>query len=223
MVSKDTIEEDVLEKARRKMILEYAIISLGVTAKSDQPKAKDAPSTNELSEILKFGASTMFRSNDNQKKLETLDLDDVLEHAEDHDTTGEAGGASMGGEDFLKQFEVTDYKADVTWDDIIPAEDRAKAQAEEKERQEQQLLKDQRDEALGRNRRPAGPTNEFIDRLPSERKAPVKRASVPLKFLARRGFDRWCIERIRTRRALCHRRRRRPRWGQQRPAAAPRP
>lgn len=175
MVSKDTIEEDVLEKARRKMILEYAIISLGVTDKSHQPKQKDGLTTNELSEILKFGASTMFKSNDNQKKLEALDLDDVLEHAEDHDTTGEVGGASMGGEEFLKQFEVTDYKADVTWDDIIPAEERARIKEEEKKREEEQFLEDQRNGSLGRKRKQA--TNQFVDNLPPEpgRKQPTKR------------------------------------------------
>lgn len=175
LVSKDTIEEDVLEKARRKMILEYAIISLGVTDKSHLPKQKDGLSTNELSEILKFGASTMFKQNDNQKKLEALDLDDVLEHAEDHDTTGEAGGASMGGEEFLKQFEVTDYKADVTWDDIIPAEERARIKEEERKREEEQFLEDQKNGSLGRKR--AQPTNHFVDNLPPEpgRKQPTKR------------------------------------------------
>lgn len=177
MVSKDTIEEDVLEKARRKMILEYAIISLGVTDKSHLPKQKDGLSTNELSEILKFGASTMFKANDNQKKLEALDLDDVLEHAEDHDTTGEVGGASMGGEEFLKQFEVTDYKADVTWDDIIPAEERARIKQLEKERQDARFLEDQKNGALGRKRTQTN--NQFVDNLPPEpgRKLPTKRGN----------------------------------------------
>lgn len=175
MVSKDTIEEDVLEKARRKMILEYAIISLGVTDKSHLPKQKDGLSTNELSEILKFGASTMFKANDNQKKLESLDLDDVLEHAEDHDTTGEVGGASMGGEEFLKQFEVTDYKADVTWDDIIPADERARIKEEERKREEDQFLEDQMAGSLGRKRKQTN--NQFEDKLPPEpgRKLPTKR------------------------------------------------
>lgn len=175
MVSKDTIEEDVLEKARRKMILEYAIISLGVTDKSHLPKQKDGLSTNELSEILKFGASTMFKQNDNQKKLESLDLDDVLEHAENHDTTGEVGGASMGGEEFLKQFEVTDYKADVTWDDIIPADERAKIKEEEKKREDEQFLEDQKNGSLGRKRKQL--MDHFVDNLPPEpgRKLPVKR------------------------------------------------
>ncbi|ORY75470.1 chromo domain protein 1 [Protomyces lactucae-debilis] len=175
LVSKDTIEEDVLEKARRKMILEYAIISLGVTDKSHL-KVKDNLTTNELSEILKFGASTMFQKNDNQKKLEDLNLDDVLEHAENHDTTGDVGGASMGGEEFLKQFEVTDYKADVTWEDIIPAEERARIKEEEDRRREELFLEEEKKSALGRKRKP-GP--DFVDTLPPDstiRKKPIDRS-----------------------------------------------
>lgn len=140
-VSKDTVEEEVLERARKKMILEYAIISLGVT--DNNRNKKNEPSAGELSEILKFGAGNMFKANDNQKKLEDLNLDDVLNHAEDHITTPELGESNLGGEEFLKQFEVTDYKADVDWDDIIPAEELAKLKEEEKKRLEERYVEEQ--------------------------------------------------------------------------------
>ncbi|KAH3677626.1 hypothetical protein WICMUC_001729 [Wickerhamomyces mucosus] len=140
-VSKDTVEEEVLERARKKMILEYAIISLGVTA--NVSSKKNEPSQGELSEILKFGAGNMFKASDNQKKLEDLNLDDVLNHAEDHITTPDLGESNLGGEEFLKQFEVTDYKADVDWDDIIPAEELAKLKEDEKKRLEEQYLQEQ--------------------------------------------------------------------------------
>ena len=146
-VSKDTIEEQVLERARKKMILEYAIISLGITDKKTQ---KDEPSTGELSEILKFGASNMFKTSDNQKKLENLDLEDVLNHAEDHETTPDLGGSNFGSEDFLKQFEVTDYKADVDWDDIIPDDELVKIKEEEKKEKEEEFLQKQIEMAKGR-------------------------------------------------------------------------
>ncbi|QSL66315.1 hypothetical protein MERGE_000693 [Pneumocystis wakefieldiae] len=141
-VSKDTVEEDILERARRKMILEYAIISLGVTDKSNSGKA-DKFTAQELSAILKFGALNMFKDNDNQKRLEDMNLDDVLEHAEDHDIGQDVGGASMGGEEFLKQFEVTDYKTDIAWEDIIPEEERNRIEAEEKLRQDEEFLQEQ--------------------------------------------------------------------------------
>ncbi|CCK71238.1 chromatin-remodeling ATPase CHD1 KNAG_0G01800 [Huiozyma naganishii CBS 8797] len=142
LVSKDTVEEEVLERARKKMILEYAIISLGVTDGNKYTK-KNEPNAKELSEILKFGAGNMFTATDNQKKLEDLNLDEVLNHAEDHVTTPELGESHLGGEEFLKQFEVTDYKADVDWDDIIPEEDLKKFQDEEQRRRDEEFVKEQ--------------------------------------------------------------------------------
>ncbi len=141
-VSKDTIEEEVLERARRKMILEYAIISLGITDKGSAAKKSD-PTANELSQILKFGAGNMFKNVDNQRKLENMNLDDVLDHAEDHITTPDLGESHLGGEEFLKQFEVTDYKADVDWDDIIPSEELVKIKEEEKRRENDKFLEEQ--------------------------------------------------------------------------------
>ena len=140
-VSKDTIEEEILERARKKMILEYAIISLGITDPSK--KSKSEPNSNELSQILKFGAGNMFKANDNQKKLEELNLDEVLNHAEDHVTTPDLGELNLGSEEFLKQFEVTDYKADVEWADIIPQEELAKLKDDEKKKADEQFLQEQ--------------------------------------------------------------------------------
>lgn len=142
-VSKDTVEEEILERARKKMILEYAIISLGMADPTTSQKNKNEPSTSELSQILKFGAANMFAATDNQKKLEELNLDDVLSRAEDHVTTPELGESNLGSEEFLKQFEVTDYKADVEWDDIIPQEELSKLKDEEKKRAEEDYLNEQ--------------------------------------------------------------------------------
>lgn len=145
-VSKDTVEEEVLERARKKMILEYAIISLGVTDGNQISSAKkNEPSAGELSEILKFGAGNMFKANDNQKKLEDLNLDEVLNHAEDHITTPELGESNLGGEEFLRQFEVTDYKADVDWDDIIPEDELKKLKDEEQRRIDEEYVREQLD------------------------------------------------------------------------------
>lgn len=142
-VSKDTVEEEILERARKKMILEYAIISLGMNDSATGKKNKNEPSTSELSQILKFGAANMFTATDNQKKLEELNLDDVLDRAEDHVTTPDLGESNLGSEEFLKQFEVTDYKADVEWDDIIPQDELAKLKEEEKKKAEDDYLNEQ--------------------------------------------------------------------------------
>ncbi|RKP34934.1 P-loop containing nucleoside triphosphate hydrolase protein, partial [Dimargaris cristalligena] len=141
-ISKDTIEEDVIERAKRKMVLEYCIIkrmdTSGQSANSNQYFNKD-----ELSAILKFGASNMFKESDNQKKLDDLDLDDILDRAEHHDTgaTPEDGALGLQGDDFLNQFQVADYHVGddedgmADWDDIIPEDERRKVDEEaERER-----------------------------------------------------------------------------------------
>jgi len=145
-VTKGTIEEDILERARQKMILEYAIINQMDTAgsrfgaKPVAPKTNEAFSKDELSEILKFGAQSMYKTDDTQQaqKLEQMDLDDILGKAENHETeaTAEAVGASLGGEGFLSQFAaIQDVKNDLSWDDIIPLSEREKLEAEDKERE----------------------------------------------------------------------------------------
>jgi len=137
LVSKDTIEEEVLERARNKMILEHLVISLGVTDKgiTDKVKKKDKLESSELSAILKARASKMFEATDNQKKLEELKIDDILSTAEDHVTQVEPGLGGEGGDEFLKQFEVTDFKAEVSWDDIIPKEELETVKSKERERE----------------------------------------------------------------------------------------
>jgi chromodomain-helicase-DNA-binding protein 1 len=84
----------------------------------------------------------MFKANDNQQKLENMNIDDILEHAEDHDTTENLGGAQLGGDDFLQQFEIADYKADVSWDEIIPKQDRERIEEEERVIQEQRATEE---------------------------------------------------------------------------------
>lgn len=137
LVSKDTIEEEVLERARNKMILEHLVISLGVTDKgiTDKVKKKDKLESSELSAILKARASKMFEATDNQKKLEELKIDDILSTAEDHVTQVEPGLGGEGGDEFLRQFEVTDFKAEVSWDDIIPKDELEAAKKREREKE----------------------------------------------------------------------------------------
>ncbi|KAI0318392.1 SNF2 family N-terminal domain-containing protein [Amylostereum chailletii] len=151
-VSKDTMEEDVLERAKKKMVLEYAIINQMDTSQAhlsgknltkDLPKA-DNLSKDELTAVLKYGAQKMFDKDDSQqnKKLDEMDLDDILNRAEDHETMAAAGdgGTSLGGEGFLATFAaVSDVKADMSWEDIIPLDERKKLEREDDERKAEEL------------------------------------------------------------------------------------
>ncbi|KAJ2597286.1 ATP-dependent DNA helicase Hrp3 [Coemansia sp. RSA 1722] len=160
-VSKNTIEEDILERAKRKMVLEYCIIKgmdtsgLHVTESerkqieiSKQGKSGGIVgsstggstfSRDELAAILKFGASSMFADDSvtmQQHKLDDMDLDKMLEDAEQAETS-EAGVA----DDFLSQFKVADYGGSgMSWDDIIPEDDRQRIEFEEQQKAEEELL-----------------------------------------------------------------------------------
>lgn len=151
-VSKDTIEEEILERARNKLMLEFITIQRGVTDK----EAKDLnnrmqkagavvgepASSDDINKILKRRGQKMFEQTGNQKKLEELDIDAVLENAEEHKTEQPEGIAADGGEEFLKSFEYTDVKIDLEWDDIIPKDQLVKIKAEEtKKREEAELAR----------------------------------------------------------------------------------
>ncbi|RIA99594.1 SNF2 family N-terminal domain-containing protein [Glomus cerebriforme] len=121
-VSKDTIEESILDRAKRKMVLEYCIIKqMDTSGKSilqknqNSSKSSDNFSREELSAILKFGAQNMFKESEGAKKLDDLDLDDILARAETHDTVGDQSSSSL----------VADFgDGDMSWEDIIPQEER---------------------------------------------------------------------------------------------------
>ncbi|KAF8973120.1 transcription regulator [Flammula alnicola] len=148
-VSKDTMEEDVLERAKKKMVLEYAngyvTSHLSSKAPTKDTNKPDNLSKDELTAVLKYGAQKMFDKDDTQqnKKLDEMDLDDILNRAEDHETTqaGEGVGASLGGENFLAQFAaVSDVKNDMNWEDIIPIDERQKFEADEDERRAEESI-----------------------------------------------------------------------------------
>src|ERR1700761_7467288 len=76
------------------------------------------------------------------QKLDEMDLDDILNRAEDHETMAQAAetGASLGGEGFLETFaNVSDIKNDMSWEDIIPLEERQKFDKEDAETKEEEM------------------------------------------------------------------------------------
>jgi chromodomain-helicase-DNA-binding protein 1 len=167
LVSKGTIEEEIIERAKRKMILEYCIIkqmdtsgrhvllnSKGGGAPMKLPS--DKMSREELSAILKFGAQSMFnRSTEEENKLDDVDLDDILARAEEREqkekkvleeleataeTLADPSDNSAG--EFLQQFQVTEFAFDqLTWEDIIPEVERKAAEEKERERVEMEFRK----------------------------------------------------------------------------------
>jgi chromodomain-helicase-DNA-binding protein 1 len=96
-----------------------------------------------------FNVFCRFDKDDTQQsqKLDEMDLDDILNRAEDHETlaVNGDGGTSLGGEGFLAQFAgVTDVKNDMSWEDIIPLEQRQKFEEDEDRKTDDLITGDSR-------------------------------------------------------------------------------
>ncbi|KAI9167016.1 Chromodomain helicase hrp3 [Paramyrothecium foliicola] len=154
LVSKETVEEEVLERARNKLLLEYLTIQAGVTDDGkatfkEELKKKglkvDGPTSSEdIQMVLKMRSSKMFEQSGNQERLEQLDIDSILENAEITKTkVDDKINLSSGGIDWDNFMQITDVKVDdinLDWDQIIPAEKLAEIKLEEEKKQHDDYL-----------------------------------------------------------------------------------
>ena len=154
LVSKETVEEEVLERARNKLLLEYLTIQAGVTddaqaefkEKLNQKGLKtEGPSSSEdIQMVLKMRSSKMFEQSGNQQRLEQLDIDSILENAEVTKTkVDDKINLSSGGIDWDNFMQITDVRVDeinLDWDQIIPADKLAEIKAGEEKKQHEDYL-----------------------------------------------------------------------------------
>ncbi|KAL6717952.1 ATP-dependent DNA helicase Hrp3 [Lecanora helva] len=171
LVSKETVEEEVLERARNKLMLEFITIQRGITDKDAKDitdrmaragKGTTEPNSSEdISRILKRRGEKMFYQSDNQKKLEELDIDAVLENAEHYKTEQAEGMTADGGEEFLKSFDYIDVKNDdLEWDQIIPKDQLDQIKAEEKKKADDRYLANVIEQNAPRKRKQADEERE---------------------------------------------------------------
>ncbi|EAW07808.1 chromatin-remodeling ATPase CHD1 [Aspergillus clavatus NRRL 1] len=182
LVSKDTVEEEVIERARNKLLLEFITIQRGVTDKEAselQSKmarsgafAAEPNSTEDISRILKRRGQKMFEQTGNQQKLEQIDIDSVLANAELHQTEQAEGIQADGGEEFLKAFDFVDIKVDdLSWDDIIPKDQLEEIKAEEKRKADDLYLAEQIEMSRGRKRTAPGDGQNSREERKAKRQA----------------------------------------------------
>ncbi|KAF7120884.1 hypothetical protein RHSIM_Rhsim13G0216000 [Rhododendron simsii] len=88
-VTSKSVEEDILERAKKKMVLDHLVIQkLNAEGRLEKKEAKKGSSfdKNELSAILRFGAEELFKEEKNEeeskKRLLSMDIDEILERAE---------------------------------------------------------------------------------------------------------------------------------------------
>lgn len=179
LVSKDTVEEEVLERARNKLMLEFITIQRGVTDKDARELGErmnkvgasvtEPTSSDDISRILKKRGQKMFEQSGNQRKLEELDIDAVLENAEEHRTEQPEGMTTDGGEEFLRSFEYTDVKIDLEWDEIIPRDQLEKIKEEERKKQEADYLESVIEQNQPRKRK--APVDEAREQRAAKKRA----------------------------------------------------
>eukprot|EP01127_Copromyxa_protea_P013904 TRINITY_DN378_c0_g1_i1.p1 TRINITY_DN378_c0_g1~~TRINITY_DN378_c0_g1_i1.p1 ORF type:complete len:1789 (-),score=447.06 TRINITY_DN378_c0_g1_i1:34-4668(-) len=118
-IAKGTVEEDILERAKKKMVLDHLVIQrLGNKSIKTQQTKNDTFSKTELAAILKFGAAELFKG---EEQSEEVNLDQILERAEVR--TEEDAGEEGEGE-LLNAFKVASFADDDVdfWKNIIDAD-----------------------------------------------------------------------------------------------------
>ncbi|OEL30967.1 Protein CHROMATIN REMODELING 5, partial [Dichanthelium oligosanthes] len=113
-----SVEEDILERAKKKMVLDHLVIQKlnaeGRLEKKESKKGGSMFDKNELSAILRFGAEELFKEDktdeETKRNLESLDIDEILERAEKVETKG--GGEGEEGNELLSAFKACDVGED---------------------------------------------------------------------------------------------------------------
>ena len=119
LTTKDTVEDEILNRAKNKMVLNHLVIS-------QANKANNHFTQNELAQISKFGAADLFKKKEEGDEPEPeQDLDAILNRAERVDFEG---AAQSSNEDLLSAFAVADVSTlpdpepepenDVSWDTL---------------------------------------------------------------------------------------------------------
>lgn len=189
-VTKGTMEEDIIERAKRKMVLEYCIIkqmdTSGLTLLPENAttlttaagKIRELPfNKDEMSAILKFGAQNMFQTNEHTEQLNDLDLDDILARAEHTETMDGVDDSALGSADFLAQFKISDYGGsanDLSWDEIIPESERQQI-AEQQQMEDDLALYERAARKRGRTYQEHGDDEDGDDEAATETDKQKKR------------------------------------------------
>uniref|UniRef100_A0AAX7ST26 DNA helicase n=1 Tax=Astatotilapia calliptera TaxID=8154 RepID=A0AAX7ST26_ASTCA len=196
LVTKGSVEEDIIERAKKKMVLDHLVIQRMDTTGKTVLHTGSAPSApfnkEELSAILKFGAEELFKEQEGEEQEpQEMDIDEILKRAE---TRENDPGPSTVGEELLSQFKVANFsmmedeeididseRSQRSWDDIIPEEQRRRMEEEERQKELEEIYmlprmrncakQNANEGRQSRNRRYSGSDSDST----SDRKRPKKR------------------------------------------------
>ncbi|CAI9733833.1 chromodomain-helicase-DNA-binding protein 1-like isoform X2 [Octopus vulgaris] len=147
LVTKGSVEENIVERAKKKMVLDHLIIqSMDTTGRTvlsrgNVPSSNNTPfNKEELAAILKFGAEDLFGEDEEEDDEPQVDIDHILQSAETRDTD-----TSSAGDELLSQFKVVSFDnleedepikpaMGRDWESIIPEDDRQRVEEEERQK-----------------------------------------------------------------------------------------
>uniref|UniRef100_A0A4W5MY76 Chromodomain helicase DNA binding protein 2 n=1 Tax=Hucho hucho TaxID=62062 RepID=A0A4W5MY76_9TELE len=150
LVTKGSVEEDIIERAKKKMVLDHLVIqrmdTTGRTVLDNNSGNSNSNPFNkdELTAILKFGAEDLFKEAEGEETEPTeMDIDEILRLAE----TRESDQGSSATDELLSQFKVANFsnmeesapemveRMVPDWDDIIPEDQRRRLEEEQKQKE----------------------------------------------------------------------------------------
>ncbi|XP_041975672.1 chromodomain-helicase-DNA-binding protein 1 isoform X1 [Aricia agestis] len=171
LVTARSVEEDIVERAKRKMVLDHLVIQRMDTTGRTVLNKRDATATTannpfnkeDLNAILKFGAEELFKDDDENDEEPVCDIDEILQRAETRDDA-----PSMAGDELLSAFKVASFAFDEEkavmevkkeeageepkdWDDIIPENVRKNIAEQEKNKEMEDLYLPPRRKNLQQN------------------------------------------------------------------------
>lgn len=154
LVTRGSVEEEIVERAKRKLVLDHLVIqrmdTTGRTVlhKSDHKGGSSSLpfDKHDLNDILKFGAQELFKEADGEEQEPEVDIDKILQVAE----TRDADEAQETGNDLLNAFKYANFAIDEEkdvamagerneWESIIPEEKIRGLEEEERERERREL------------------------------------------------------------------------------------
>uniref|UniRef100_A0A8B9VV05 DNA helicase n=1 Tax=Anas zonorhyncha TaxID=75864 RepID=A0A8B9VV05_9AVES len=156
LVTKGSVEEDILERAKKKMVLDHLVIQrMDTTGKTvlhtgSTPSSSTPFNKEELSAILKFGAEELFKEPEGEEEEpQEMDIDEILKRAETREN--EPGPLTVGDE-LLSQFKVANFsnmdEDDIelepeqnlrSWEEIIPEVQRRRLEEEERQKELEEI------------------------------------------------------------------------------------
>ncbi|XP_043686064.1 chromodomain-helicase-DNA-binding protein 1 isoform X2 [Vespula pensylvanica] len=157
LVTKNSVEEEIVERAKQKMVLDHLVIQRMDTTGRTVLDKKNAGTNNnpfnkeDLNAILKFGAEELFKDEEDGDEEPTCDIDEILRRAETRDE-----GPTTVGDELLSAFKVASFAAfeeesepvnqpndnddeSKDWAEIIPENFRKKVEEEEKSKEMEDL------------------------------------------------------------------------------------